>query len=77
MNSKQAEQELLTIRQAAARMCMSERHVRRLVGERRIPFHRLGRSIRLSINDIDGYVDAGRVEAMTEADVWRGARGVW
>lgn len=54
--------ELLTIDQAAKRMNMSTRHVRRLVAERRIAHHRLGRSIRLDSTDVDAYVAAGRVE---------------
>lgn len=68
--------DLLTIEEAALNMRMSPRHVRRLVAERRIAFHKLGRSVRLSSADIRTYVDAGRVEPMTETDVWRGLRGV-
>jgi excisionase family DNA binding protein len=39
--------ELLTIEQAAGRLCMSARYVRCLVAERRIVFYRLGRSVRI------------------------------
>ena len=36
---------------------------RRLVAERRIPFHRLGRLIRFKKADLDAFIEAGRVEA--------------
>jgi excisionase family DNA binding protein len=55
--------ELLTITEAAQRLRLSVRHVRRLLAERRIAYHRLGRSIRLHPADLDTYVAAGRVES--------------
>ncbi len=67
--------ELLTVPQAAILMGMSERYVRRLVAERRIPFHRLGRSVRIATSDVVMHVESGRVEVMTESDVWLGLRG--
>jgi excisionase family DNA binding protein len=68
--------DLLTIGEAAERMHMSERYVRRLVGERRIAFHRMGRCVRLRPADIDAFIAAGRVEPMDESEVWRNMRGV-
>jgi len=68
--------ELLTIGEAAERMHMSERYVRRLVGERRIAFHRMGRCVRLAPADLDAFIEANRVEPMDESDVWRSMRGV-
>jgi excisionase family DNA binding protein len=68
--------EVLTIEQAAERMAMSVRYVRRLVAERRIAFHKLGRSVRLTASDVDAHVNAGRVEVLTATDVWRGFRSV-
>ena len=68
--------ELLRIEEAAEVMGMSARHVRRLVAERRIAFHKLGRSVRIARADIDKYVEAGRVEAITASDVWRDMRRV-
>ena len=68
--------EALTVEEAAALMKMSSRYVRRLVAERRIPFHKLGRSVRLLTSDVQAHIAAGRVEPMTESDVWRGLRGV-
>jgi excisionase family DNA binding protein len=68
--------EMLTTEQAALRMNMSARHVRRLVTERRIPFHKIGRSVRLASADVAQYLASTRIEPMTQSDVWRGLRGV-
>jgi excisionase family DNA binding protein len=67
---------LLSVEEAAEVMGMSARHVRRLVAERRIAFHKLGRSVRIARADIDAYVAASRVEPMTESDVWRSLRRI-
>jgi excisionase family DNA binding protein len=63
--------EMLTVEEAAARMRMSARYVRRLVAERRIPFHKVGRSVRLKAADVAAHLEAGRVEPMTVSEVWR------
>ncbi|MFU8875359.1 excisionase family DNA-binding protein [Micromonospora sp. SL4-19] len=68
--------EVLTVEEAAARMKMSARHVRRLVAQRRIAFHKVGRSVRLKASDVDAHVDAGRVEPFTVSEVWTGLRSV-
>ena len=68
--------EVLTIEQAAARIKMSERYIRRLVAERRIPFHKLGRSVRIKAVDLAAHIDSGRVEPMTVSEVWNGLRRV-
>jgi excisionase family DNA binding protein len=67
---------LLTVEQAAQRMNMSPRYVRRLIAGRRIAFHRIGRAVRLTVADVDAFVAAGRVEPLTSSDAWRGVRGV-
>ncbi|WP_344508365.1 excisionase family DNA-binding protein [Dactylosporangium maewongense] len=68
--------QLLTIEDAAIRMGMSARYVRRLVAERRIAFHRLGRAVRLRPVDVDAFVSENRVEPMTASSVWSGLRSV-
>jgi excisionase family DNA binding protein len=55
---------------------MSVRYLRRAVAERRIAFHRLGRSIRFNPADLAAFVDASRVEPMTAETVWHGLRSV-
>jgi excisionase family DNA binding protein len=62
---------MLTIEQSAERLNMSVRYVRRLIAERRIAFHKIGRSVRLKATDIAAFVDAGRVEPITAASIWR------
>ena len=66
--------ELLTIEEAADRLKMSVRYLRRAVAERRIPFHRLGRSIRFDPGDLAAFVQANRVEPITAETVWSGIR---
>ncbi|MGW0434670.1 helix-turn-helix domain-containing protein [Micromonospora sp. NPDC003197] len=66
--------EVLTIEQAATRIQMSERYVRRLVAERRIPFHKLGRSVRIKAVDLAAHLDGGRVEPLTASGVWNSLR---
>ncbi len=68
--------ELLTIEEAAARLNMSVRYIRRAVAERRIAFHRLGRAIRFDPADLAAFVHAGRVEPLTAETVWHGLRSV-
>lgn len=63
--------ELLTTDEAAARMRMSPRYVRRLVAERRIAFYRFGRSVRFRVADVDAVVESGRVDPITAEDVRR------
>ena len=52
----------LTVSEAAAHLNTSERFVRRLIAERRIAFHHVGRHVRIALKDLDDFVAAGRVE---------------
>ncbi len=53
--------ELMTIEQAAAYLGTGERFVRRLISQRRIPFIKLGRHVRLERSSLGHLIDAGRV----------------
>ena len=55
---------LLTIDQAADQLGTGPRFVRRLVAERRIAFHKVGRHVRIAEADLRNFVAAGRIEAM-------------
>lgn len=68
--------DVLTIDEAAARIGMSARYVRRLVAERRIPFHKLGRSVRIRESDLLAYLETTRVEPITTGDVRTAMRSV-
>jgi excisionase family DNA binding protein len=52
----------LTLPEAAAYLNVTERYVRRLVAERRIAFHKVGRLLRFRASDLDELFEAGRVE---------------
>lgn len=59
----------LTVQEAADHLNTSVRFVRRLIAERRIAFHRVGRHIRLALADLDAFVAAGRVSPITIREV--------
>jgi len=66
--------ELLTIEQAAQQMSMSARYIRRLIAERRIPFHRLGRAVRINLTDINNYITSSRIEPINETTIYNHLR---
>jgi excisionase family DNA binding protein len=51
----------LTVQEAADYLNTSVRFVRRIIAERRVAFHKVGRHVRLSVTDLDAFVAAGRV----------------
>lgn len=67
----------LSVAEAAEYLSTSERFVRRLVAERRVPFHKVGRYVRFSAVDLDAFVQQGRIEPITAESVrrdgWRAA----
>lgn len=58
MNNPQG---LVDVKVAAARLGTTERHVRRLIERRAIPFTRVGRLVRFAPDELDGWVDANTV----------------
>jgi len=66
----------LTVPEAAAYLNTSVRFVRRLIAERRIAFHHLGRHVRLRVTDLEAFVQAGRVEPVDVSVVRRQLRKV-
>jgi len=66
----------LTVVEAADHLNTSVRFVRRLIAERRIAFHHVGRHVRIAVVDLDAFVLAGRVEPITAASVRRHVSGV-
>ncbi|MGH3899872.1 MAG: helix-turn-helix domain-containing protein [Pseudonocardiaceae bacterium] len=69
-------QKYLTVPETAVYLNTSERFVRRLVAERRIAFHHVGRHVRFALSDLDEWLAAGRVEPITATTAWRSLRGV-
>jgi excisionase family DNA binding protein len=66
-------QRYLTVAETAEYLNTSERFVRRLVAERRIAFHRVGRHLRFAVTDLDAWLVACRVEPLART---RRVRGV-
>lgn len=58
---------MLTVPEVAERLGTSQRFVRRLIAERRIPYTKLGRHVRIEDTDVDAFIAAGRVEPVAEA----------
>lgn len=66
----------LSVPEAAEYLNTSVRFIRRLIAERRVAFHKLGKHVRFAIADLDAYVAAGRIEPLSVSDVWRSMKGV-
>jgi len=54
---------MLTVDEAAERLGVKPRFVRRLTAEKRIPYAKLGSHVRIDSDDVDAFIAAGRVEA--------------
>lgn len=53
---------LLTVDDAAERLGTPTRFVRRLIAERRIRFHKIGKYVRIDRADLEAFITAGRVD---------------
>lgn len=65
---------LLTVDEAAGALNTTPRFVRRLIAERRICFHHIGRYVRIAESDLAAFVEAGRVDPPQVS--WHGGRAV-
>jgi excisionase family DNA binding protein len=63
-SDRMARDPLLTVAQAGEYLGTGERFVRRLITERRIPYVKLGKYVRLQRSVLDAFVDAGRVHSL-------------
>jgi len=52
--------QLLTIDQLAERLGVTERYVRRLVAEKRVPYRKLGKLVRFAEHEIAAWLDTTR-----------------
>ena len=48
--------QLLTVEEVAERLSVSVRTVRRLIDGGELPAHRMGRMVRVSVDDLDRYI---------------------
>ena len=69
-----AAEQLLDIAAVARRLGVGERHVRRLVFERRIPYLKWGRLIRFDPKDLERWLDGQRQDVATIGVSRAGAR---
>jgi excisionase family DNA binding protein len=53
---------LLTVEDAAAELGTPVRYVRRLIHERRIRFHKIGKYVRISRTDLETFIAAAEVQ---------------
>jgi excisionase family DNA binding protein len=67
---------LLTVAEVAELFGTTERFPRRLIAERRIDFVKIGRYVRIRESTLLAFIAAGRVEAVTEPDIWPMRKGV-
>lgn len=58
-----------SVEEAAAYLGTTVRFVRRLVAERRVTFYKVGRLVRFKRADLEAFVQAGRVGAITASSV--------
>jgi len=65
---------LLDVNEVARRLGTEPRFVRRLIAERRIEFHKLGRYVRISESALADFIRAGRVEPLTVVSIQRRSR---
>ena len=54
---------LLSVRQAAARLSLSENTIRAWIHLRKIPYYKIGRLVKIDSQEIDGMLARGRREA--------------
>jgi excisionase family DNA binding protein len=57
-----ASADLLDVTEAARHLGTPVRFIRRLVAERRIRFYKIGRYVRIDSNDLDHFVQDGRID---------------
>lgn len=57
-------EQLLTTEQVADRLQLSVRHLYRLCRERKLPFIRVGHSLRFRAQDVDAWIESKIVKAV-------------
>jgi excisionase family DNA binding protein len=75
IRSTTAEQ-LLSVEAAAERLDTTPRFIRRLIAERRIEYHKVGRHVRISESALAEFIEAGKVPPLTVGDLRPKLKGV-
>jgi excisionase family DNA binding protein len=68
IRSATAEQ-LLSVEAAAERLATTPRFIRRLIAERRIEYHKVGRHVRISESALAQFIEAAKVPPLTGEDL--------
>ena len=58
----------LSVSEAADYLSTSVRFIRRIVSERRIVFYKVGSHVRISVEDLEHFIQDGRVEPVAVID---------
>ena len=61
IRSEEIAEQLLSVEAVAERLDTTPRFVRRLIAERRIEYHKVGRHVRISESALAEFIAAGRV----------------
>jgi excisionase family DNA binding protein len=75
IRSATAEQ-LLSVEAAARRLDTTPRFIRRLIAERRIEYHKVGRHVRISESALAEFIETGKVPPLASADLRPKLKGV-
>jgi excisionase family DNA binding protein len=76
IRSEASAEQLLSVEAAAERLDTKPRFIRRLIAERRIEYHKVGRHVRISESVLAEFIEAGRIPPLTEADLRPELKGV-
>jgi excisionase family DNA binding protein len=71
-----ATEQLLSVEAAAERLDTTPRFIRRLIAERRIEYHKVGRHVRISESALAEFIEAGKVPPLTAAGLRSKLKGV-
>jgi excisionase family DNA binding protein len=75
IRSEASAEQLLSVEAAAERLDTKPRFIRRLIAERRIEYHKVGRHVRISESVLAEFIEAGRIPLLTEADLRHKLKG--
>ena len=76
IRSETVAEQLLSVEAAARRLDTTPRFIRRLIAERRIEYHKVGRHVRISESALAEFIETGKVPPLASADLRPKLKGV-
>ena len=76
IRSAVAAEQLLSVEAAAERLDTTPRFIRRLIAERRIEYHKVGRHVRIAESALADFIEAGKVPPLTAEGLRPKLKGV-